>query len=626
MTRRTVYLWLALTAACSAQPSADAPAVAPDAGGPPGSGDLQQPPISGGTLLITRDGHWVVAADADSDRVAVVDVGTDPATPKLVADVELARGEEPARLAEDDDGRVHVVLRRGGAIGTIDLASGTQLARRPVCAEPRGIAYDASAASLHVACASGELVSLMPGSGKVTRRVRIEPDLRDVVVVPGGLVVSRFKSAQLIRLDAQGNVLTRIAPGGIERASQDLSKVTTDPLESAVAWRTVSTASGAVFVLHQYGVARPLDLGKDAGAPPAPYRALGSCGGIVAQTVSALTPGGSELEMGMPLPVVALSVDVAVSSDEAWLAVAHPGTRDLDGLGDFSNKVTIYRADALPSLGRAPVRCAERDGRVTVVGQPVALALHPGRRPAEVASSDWLVVQTRSPRQLAFYSGFSGPRVRLALEAPAPDPGHAMFHLDTGSGIACAQCHPEGREDGRVWKFEPIGSRRTQSLDVGLEGTGPYRWDGEFPVLRALVEDNLTNRMGIAAPETAKEVALVRWILDIRPPEPMVGRNDEAALRGRALFESADVGCAQCHAGPTVAQRTNFDVGIEPPHAFQIPSLRGVGYRAPFLHNGCAATLRERFTSPCGGGDRHGRTSQLTNAQIDDLIAYLESL
>jgi hypothetical protein len=44
------------------------------------------------------------------------------------------------------------------------------------------------------------------------------------------------------------------------------------------------------------------------------------------------------------------------------------------------------------------------------------------------------------------------------------------------------------------------------------------------------------------------------------------------------------------------------------------------------LHDGCAATLRGRFDPACGGGDLHGKTSQLNEAQIGDLLAYLESL
>jgi hypothetical protein len=51
-----------------------------------------------------------------------------------------------------------------------------------------------------------------------------------------------------------------------------------------------------------------------------------------------------------------------------------------------------------------------------------------------------------------------------------------------------------------------------------------------------------------------------------------------------------------------------------------------VGSRPPYLHNGCAATLQERFTNPCAGGDKHGHTSGLTSAQIDDLVAFLETL
>jgi cytochrome c peroxidase len=66
-----------------------------------------------------------------------------------------------------------------------------------------------------------------------------------------------------------------------------------------------------------------------------------------------------------------------------------------------------------------------------------------------------------------------------------------------------------------------------------------------------------------------------------------------------------------------------MDVGTGKP--YQVPSLRGLAARAPYMHDGCAATLHDRF-GPCGGGDRHGVTSALTTDQIDDLVAYLETL
>jgi cytochrome c553 len=52
-----------------------------------------------------------------------------------------------------------------------------------------------------------------------------------------------------------------------------------------------------------------------------------------------------------------------------------------------------------------------------------------------------------------------------------------------------------------------------------------------------------------------------------------------------------------------------------------------VRFRTPLMHDGCASTLVERFTNAaCGGGDNHGKTSQLSEEEIRDLSAYLETL
>jgi hypothetical protein len=67
-----------------------------------------------------------------------------------------------------------------------------------------------------------------------------------------------------------------------------------------------------------------------------------------------------------------------------------------------------------------------------------------------------------------------------------------------------------------------------------------------------------------------------------------------------------------------------MDVGTGLP--LQVPSLRGVSWRAPFMHDGCANTLADRFDAKCGGGDKHGVTSNLMPAQLADLTTYLSSL
>ena len=81
--------------------------------------------------------------------------------------------------------------------------------------------------------------------------------------------------------------------------------------------------------------------------------------------------------------------------------------------------------------------------------------------------------------------------------------------------------------------------------------------------------------------------------------------------------------CTACHSGPHLTNNATIDVGTG--DAFQVPTLIGVGLRAPYLHDGCAASLADRF-GPCGGGDSHGTTSQLSSSDIGDLITYLQSL
>jgi cytochrome c peroxidase len=244
--------------------------------------------------------------------------------------------------------------------------------------------------------------------------------------------------------------------------------------------------------------------------------------------------------------------------------------------------------------------------------------------------STWLVIQTREPARLLLMPPLdpNSPQPVIDLGGPTlRDAGHDIFHRDTGAGIACASCHVEGGEDGRVWKFLPIGDRRTQAVHVGLEGTTPFHWDGAMTDLDMLMEEVFVGRMGGPRQTPERMEALARWLFALEPPAPIVDPLSEGAMRGRTLFESSSVGCVECHSGAKLTNSQSFEVGTtEPGHPLQVPSLIGIGYRAPFLHTGCATTLRARFDPACGGGDAHGKTSHLTAAEIDDLVLYLESL
>jgi hypothetical protein len=57
----------------------------------------------------------------------------------------------------------------------------------------------------------------------------------------------------------------------------------------------------------------------------------------------------------------------------------------------------------------------------------------------------------------------------------------------------------------------------------------------------------------------------------------------------------------------------------------QVPPLAGVIYRAPFMHDGCAPALADRFDPGCGGFE-HGGGHLLYPYEREALVAYLSSL
>jgi mono/diheme cytochrome c family protein len=138
------------------------------------------------------------------------------------------------------------------------------------------------------------------------------------------------------------------------------------------------------------------------------------------------------------------------------------------------------------------------------------------------------------------------------------------------------------------------------------------------------VKEVFVGRMSGFNPSADQSDALSSW-LDRQPALHAEPADALAAERGKVLFESPEARCSQCHAGAHLTNNKTENVGTGAD--LQVPSLQGVRFRTPLMHDGCAATLSERFTDVlCGGGDKHGTTSQLSAAQVGDLTAYLETL
>ncbi|HEX7453727.1 MAG TPA: cytochrome-c peroxidase, partial [Polyangiaceae bacterium] len=192
-------------------------------------------PVVGGTLLVTRNGQTIVAADPERDSVFLVNSSSHVVTP-----VTLSAGDEPGRVAEGPDGTVFVALRRGGALVAINLATGTVARRTPVCASPRGIAYDANSSSVYVACRSGALLTLDAHDFTVKRSVQLDTDLRDVIVRAKDLVVTRYLSSEVLIVGDDGSVSNRATPAPEPGCG-----------DATVAFRALTMPSGQIALAHQ---------------------------------------------------------------------------------------------------------------------------------------------------------------------------------------------------------------------------------------------------------------------------------------------------------------------------------------------------------------------------------------
>jgi YVTN family beta-propeller protein len=238
----------------------------------------------------------------------------------------------------------------------------------------------------------------------------------------------------------------------------------------------------------------------------------------------------------------------------------------------------------------------------------------------------------------------------------------ALAPMTSRHWIACSSCHPDGHSDGRVWQ-NPEGRRKTPAL-FGLAHTHPLHWsadrdevqDFEYTIRGPLMQGPGLLRGSIKPKKGFEKIELVEplagrsqdldalaiycnsFAFTLSPHIPAPGKLLPAAERGKRLFFSKEVGCAVCHSGPYYTDSSlqkpfklhDVGTGTQDPSekmgpSYDTPTLLGVYRTAPYLHHGKARTLQEVLTT-CNQQDRHGKTSQLKRGEIDDLVAFLQSL
>ena len=586
--------------------------------GPTITATTPPPPISGGTLIGLQTGSIAVASDPDRDALYIVDTSG----AALLKTVALQAGDEPGRLVEDGAGRVHVALRSGGALVTVDPTSGTILARRAACPAPRGVAWDSTTDLVWVACATGELVALPAAGGPIAKQWVIERDLRDVIIRNGAIAVTEFRSAQILRLNADGSIARRdtIVPNG-----------STTP---QVAWRAVESSTHGMFVAHQDDSTVSIPTHSTTGA-------YGISGGVVGASCALMDDSSGAEDSTVSLSNGVLPVDIAISPDDNNVVVALAG----NGFSNSAPELQVIPINTFgpPATGISLVTSSgpfagpglEVDAGIVLFGEGGVSPPVPAFTPEELTavafdSAGRLLVQSREPAVLhildfqtagsALTNPLGGTQVVLSTNS-RDDTGHDIFHATAGAPIACASCHPEGGDDGHVWILDGF-ARKTPSLRGTIAGTAPYHWPGDERDFPTLASDVYTGRMEGQALSSQQTAALSDWVNSIPAPPSPSWVDPSAASRGKVVFEGPIAGCSVCHSGPKLTNNMTMNVGTC--DAFQVPPLVGVGWRAPLMHNGCAATLADRFGKCSTAG--HGSVQALPAQEISDLTAYLESL
>jgi hypothetical protein len=197
--------------------------------------------------------------------------------------------------------------------------------------------------------------------------------------------------------------------------------------------------------------------------------------------------------------------------------------------------------------------------------------------------------------------------------------------------FSCHSCHTDGHTNGQradTFGDEDRGAPKKVVSLRGVADSGPWAWTGSKNSLDEQIKTSLIISMQTQIPTDELPIERLSAYLKTLAPAPSLhlARTEmpshEILAEARTVFETA--GCQNCHAGSALTSRDMYDVGIHDEQGetlFNPPSLRGVSQRAPYFHDGRAATLAEVLKT-----SHHNSEMELSEKQIEQLQLLLESL
>ncbi|MFT3767249.1 MAG: c-type cytochrome [Minicystis sp.] len=613
---------LALLAGCSAAPEEAAST-------PPPLGLAAR----GGSLVIDHDRAVAWAADADNRALHRVDLVS-------LAVTTTPLDGAPEQIAVMGD-RLAVTLRDRNTVVLLDVTpegEAEPIAEAKVPCDPFGLAVTPQHEILVTSAFCHAVTALDAGTLSTIWSVDVAREPRAVVSSADGAraYVTHVVGDSITALDLGDTAPTprRVrALGGLyrNRVDQAIGAGTLHPSASLAYSAVLSESGNRLFVPHlteQNGSSTTRSIpGAYGGVPVEEETSFAS---VAVITTNGERPIGGDTASS---PRETLDKAAFVAPDPALgFAVAPEPARCRQA------RAAAVAGDRLFVASQGTGELFELDARALDPAMSVRRRFTVGAGPKGVDVDRALgvaAVWSQLAHEIAVVSLGSGAVDRRVVASdPLPRSiarGRLLFttELDrriSRDGRACAGCHPDGRDDGLVWKLG-AGPRQTPML-VGRLDRGPYAWQAKHDRLQDNMRETMT-RLGGAGLSEADLDDLAAYVRQgLVPPARETRPLDALAQRGRALFTSERVGCSGCHHLETEASdRSLHDVGsraqADVASTFRTPPLLYVGYTAPYFHDGRYQTLEQLLDDNL---DRMGQTTHLSRDDLRAIAAFLRTL
>ncbi|MHC4631315.1 MAG: beta-propeller fold lactonase family protein [Planctomycetota bacterium] len=541
-------------------------------------------------LALAPDGSKLYVTGAASDgRVFVVNLQTGNITKRLPA------GHTPIAPVVSPDGKtLYVCNQFNNNVSVIDLDSGRESTKIAVSREPVAAAITADGKSLFVAnhlpagvsdgdYAAAEVSVIDTTSHKVITCLQLpngSTSLRDITIAPDG------KHAYITHILARYQLPTT----QLERGWMNTNALTIIDVPNKKLLNTVLLDDVDLGAANPWGVTCTAD-GK---------------------YICVTTAGTHELSV-----IDRTKLHDKLARVAAGQKVSEASSSPQDVPNDLSFLVTLKRR--LKLTGNGP-------RGLTIIGTKAYIAEY---------FTDSLGVVDINPD--------IRPRAKsLGLGARKPittvRKGEMFFHDATlcfQKWQSCSSCHPgSGRAEALNWDLlnDGLGNpKNTRSLLLAHK-TPPAMAMGARPDAETAVRAGITHIQFAVRPEE-DAVAIDEYLKRLKRLVPTAspylvrGRLSKRAKRGQKLFKIAE--CASCHTPGLYTNLKKYDLGtgklLDKGTSFDTPTLIEVWRTAPYLHDGRAETMADVLKEH-NPDDRHGRTSNLTDTQIEALAEFVLSL